>query len=83
VVAADAQAYVAAAARLASEAPATRSGRAAARARMAASPLCDIGHYVADLQDLFECMWRLHSEGDPRRVIRAGKAQCNREDKDS
>jgi predicted O-linked N-acetylglucosamine transferase (SPINDLY family) len=70
-VAADADGYVATAARLAAEAPAARAGRAAARARLAASAAGDIDAYVADLLALFERMWRAHRDGDASRMIRA------------
>jgi len=70
-VAADADAYVATAARLAAEAPAARAGRAAARARLAASAAGAIDAYVADLLALFERMWRVHCDGDASRMIRA------------
>jgi protein O-GlcNAc transferase len=56
-VAADEQAYVETATRLARECLDRRSGRLALRERMAASPLCDIEAYVGHMQGLFRRMW--------------------------
>jgi len=79
-VAADAQDYVAIAARLAAEAPAARAVRAAARAQLAASAAGAIDAYVADLLALFERMWRVHVEGDASRMIRAPSPMTPREE---
>ncbi len=71
-VAADEDGYVDAAVRLARDRVALRSGRAALRAQMMASPLCDIQAYVQHLQDLFGKMWEVHCDGDNTRIIRVG-----------
>jgi predicted O-linked N-acetylglucosamine transferase (SPINDLY family) len=75
-VAADAESYVAIAARLAADARAARPLRAAERARLAASPLGDITTWVADLEALFERMWQAFLDGDLRRVIHARAANA-------
>ena len=77
-VAADEAAYVDVACRLVLQVEEIRAGRAGLRARMAASPLCDIASYASDLQALMRRMWQAHCNGDPARVIRAeppGRAQ--------
>jgi predicted O-linked N-acetylglucosamine transferase (SPINDLY family) len=73
-VGADADAYVAAAVRLAHALPQVRSGRAALRASMAASPLSDVGRYVANFEALLHHMWALHCAGTGQRLIEAAPA---------
>jgi protein O-GlcNAc transferase len=68
-VAADQDGYVAAATALARNVVALRASRTQLRAQMAASPLCDIGAYVAHFEALLQRMWALHCEGDRRRLI--------------
>lgn len=62
--------YVAAAVRLAACVGELRVGRAALRARMAASPLCDIDAYVRHLEALVGAMWAAYCEGSAARLIR-------------
>lgn len=64
--------YVAAAVKLAAEISALRAGRAALRAQMAASPLCDIATYVRDFEALLLRMWQHYCAGEPERVIGLG-----------
>ncbi|MBI5439496.1 MAG: hypothetical protein HY936_11245 [Nitrosomonadales bacterium] len=61
--------YVATAARLAKTCRALRESRPFLRARMAESPLCDIGAYVAHMEALYGRMWAAYCEGSTRRVI--------------
>ena len=61
--------YVAIAQRLARDQAALRSERAALRAWMAASPLCDIDAYVRDFQSLLHRMWQNHQSGRADRAI--------------
>ncbi len=72
-VAADAADYVATASRLAGQVDALRANRGGLRRQMAASPLCDITTYVADLEALYRRMWVEYCEGrregSPLRVI--------------
>ena len=68
-VAADDDAYVAAVCQLAADLPALRQGRAALRASMAASPLCDIASYAGHFQALLQAMWARHCAGDPSRLL--------------
>jgi predicted O-linked N-acetylglucosamine transferase (SPINDLY family) len=56
-VAGDEDGYVAIAVALAGEATGLRAGRAGLRARMAASPLCDIDGYAAGFEALLRRMW--------------------------
>ncbi len=62
--------YVAIAARLAAAVPALRDGRPQLRAQMDASPLCDIGAYVAHLEALYARMWAAHCDQGPQDLIR-------------
>jgi len=62
-VAADETGYVASAARLAADVGSLRTGRAALRARMAASALCDIDGYARDFQALLHRMWDQYEFG--------------------
>jgi protein O-GlcNAc transferase len=73
-VADDEAGYVAAAVALASDCTALRQGRAALRAQMLASPLCDIERYVLDFQALLERMWRQHCDGGGPRLLVAEPA---------
>lgn len=59
-VAADESAYVQVAARLTGGAADLRQSRAALRAHMAASPLCDVESYVEGLQGLLRGIWKVH-----------------------
>ena len=61
--------YVAIAARLARGCAGLRNERAALRARMAASPICDIDGYVRDFQALLHRMWDHHVSGAAGRLI--------------
>lgn len=70
-VAADEAAYVAAAVALAGDSGALRLGRARLRARMAASPLCDIQAYVAHFEELLRRMWAAYRAGKGQRLIPA------------
>lgn len=70
-VADDEDAYVACAVRLAGQLPALRQGRAALRAQMAASPLCDIDAYVRHFETLLRRMWQAHCTGENRRLLAA------------
>jgi predicted O-linked N-acetylglucosamine transferase (SPINDLY family) len=56
-VAGDEDGYLAIAVALAGEAAGLREGRAGLRARMAASPLCDIDGYAAGFEALLRRMW--------------------------
>lgn len=73
-VADDEEAYVACALRLAEQVPALRLGRAALRAQMAASPLCDIDAYVRNLEALLRRLWQVHCNGEPVRLLEASPA---------
>ncbi len=68
-VAADDAEYVAIAAGLARDCVGLRNERAALRARMAASPICDIDGYVRDFQALLHRMWDHHVAGAADRLI--------------
>ena len=68
-VAQDEAGYLAAARALAGRVGDLRTGRAALRAQMSASPLCDINTYVRNFEALLRCMWERHCGGDQSRVI--------------
>ncbi len=68
-VAKDEDAYVAIAQRLAQQLSALRTGRAALRQKMAASPLCTIETYVRDFEALLREMWRVYCTNPGRRFI--------------
>ncbi|HRF73420.1 MAG TPA: glycosyltransferase, partial [Accumulibacter sp.] len=70
-VANDAADYVAIAQRLAGVCPHWRANRAALRARMAASPLTDIGTWVLQLEALYRRMWAAYRRGDGQRLLPA------------
>jgi predicted O-linked N-acetylglucosamine transferase (SPINDLY family) len=72
-VAADEEAYVAAAAALALDRARLRAQRAAFRAQMEASPLCDITRYVAHFEALLQRMWAVHCAGEQPSLIRLNK----------
>jgi predicted O-linked N-acetylglucosamine transferase (SPINDLY family) len=74
-VAADEAGYVAAAVALAGDRAALRQGRAALRAQMLASPLCDIDRYVLDFEALLQRMWRQHCHGGGSRLLAAETAR--------
>ncbi len=76
-VAADEAGYVAAAVALAGERVALRQGRAALRAQMQASPLCDIDRYVLDFEALLQRMWRQHGHGSGPRLLAAETARVS------
>jgi predicted O-linked N-acetylglucosamine transferase (SPINDLY family) len=61
--------YVAAAVALAQDVAHLRQGRAALRAQMAASPLCDIDSYVLAFETLLGRMWAQQGAGKGRRGI--------------
>jgi protein O-GlcNAc transferase len=63
--------YVAAAARLAEHCKLLRADRADLRARMAASPLCDIEAYVRQMESLYRRMWQMCCRGDRARLLAA------------
>lgn len=69
-----ADAYVAAAVALAQDVAHLRQGRAALRAQMAASPLCDISNYVLAFESLLERMWAQHGAGGTARLLPASPA---------
>lgn len=68
-IAADADDYVAQAAHLAETCPLWRPRRGELRARMQASPLCDIGAYVAGLEALYRRMWHAYCQGSRARLL--------------
>ena len=76
-VAADEAGYVAAAVALAQTLATLRAGRPALRARMLASPLCDIDAYVANFEVLLRRMWDQHRAGGSGRLL-AARAPTNR-----
>lgn len=61
--------YVAKAARVAEQCNFWRGNRPHLRARMSASPLCDINTYVHHLQGLYEKMWESYCDGGEQRLI--------------
>ena len=65
----DADAYVAAAVRLAQNLPAVRAGRASLRTQMSASALCDIASYVTHFEALLQKMWSVHCAKQGERLI--------------
>ncbi len=71
-VATDAAGYVNVAVALAGRIGDLRAARAHQRARMAASPLCDIGAYVQRFEKLLRRMWQSQCAREPQRVIHAG-----------
>ncbi|MBK7766249.1 MAG: hypothetical protein IPI44_09115 [Sulfuritalea sp.] len=73
-VASDAADYVAKASRLAGQVGALRADRPGLRQAMAASPLCAIEVYVADLEALYRRMWAVYCEGG-----RDGRSESSRE----
>jgi len=60
LVAADAEALVALAVRLAADLPALQAARLARRARVAASALTDAGGFAAAMAGAWRGMWRRH-----------------------
>jgi len=76
-VAADEAEYVARDQRLAGEVRSLRANRAGLRARMAASPLCDIKAYVVHLEALYGRMWAGYCAGEAPRVIRVAATDEN------
>jgi len=68
-VASDEDAYVATAARLATDPSALRHGRGDLRAQMLEPPLCEIDAYVKHLEALLRLMWVTYCEGGAQRVI--------------
>ncbi|MES2770629.1 MAG: hypothetical protein V4623_01395, partial [Pseudomonadota bacterium] len=68
-VAANELEYVQIAQNLAAQCVDLRTQRAALRAQMAASPLCDIKSYVTDFEELLRAMWASHCAADGRRLI--------------
>jgi protein O-GlcNAc transferase len=74
-VASDEAGYVAAAVRLAADCRNLRTRRAGLRARMAASPLCDIGTWVAQLEALYERMWAVYCSGSGQRLLPAATSR--------
>lgn len=68
-VADDEDGYVAAAVRLARDCTTVRAGRAQLRARMAASPLCDIQAYVGHFEALLQRMWQAYCADDKQRML--------------
>jgi predicted O-linked N-acetylglucosamine transferase (SPINDLY family) len=73
-IAQNADAYVAAAVALAQDVAPLRQGRAALRAQMAASPLCDIANYVVHFETLVERMWAQHGAGGTARLLPASRS---------
>jgi len=71
-VAPDEAAYVAAAVRMAGQVALLRRSRGALRARMMASPLCDIAGYVADFETLLRRMWGVYCSGETANMLLAG-----------
>ncbi len=74
-VAADEAGYVAAAVALAETLATLRTGRPALRARMLASPLCDIAAYVANFEALLRRMWGQRGDGGGGRLLGAEAAR--------
>ena len=72
-IASDAAAYVAIAARLASD-PQLRAGRSALRAHLNASPLCALERWVGALEALYARMWVAYAEDRPLRLLAAAAA---------
>jgi len=70
-VARDEADYVAIAARLAECRHEWRQGRAQLRARMAASPLCDIERWVTQLEALYRRMWTAYCSDSRPRLLAA------------
>ena len=70
-VAPDEEGYVAAAVRMAGQVSVLRRSRGALRARMQASPLCDIAGYTADFEALLRRMWRAYCGGAPAHMLPA------------
>ncbi len=70
-IGADADSFVLAAVQLAQQRATVRAGRAALRAKMATSPLCDIKCYVENMEALFLRMWTTYCDGGTERVIHA------------
>jgi protein O-GlcNAc transferase len=68
-VAASPEDYVKRAAALAKRVEALRGARAAMRAKMAASPLCEIEAYVRHLEALYERMWASYCSGGRTRLL--------------
>ena len=68
-VAADDDAYVAAAVALAGDTATLRGQRTQLRTQMAASPLCDITRYVAHFEALLQRMWAVYCAGKKPRLI--------------
>jgi protein O-GlcNAc transferase len=68
-VASDGAGYVATAARLAADCRDWRTRRAGLRARMAASPLCDIATWVTQLEALYDRMWAVYCSGSRQRLL--------------
>ncbi len=81
-VASDAAGYVAAAVRLAAECQDLRTRRAGLRARMAASPLCDIDTWVVQLEALYERMWAVYCSGSGQRLLPAATSRRPRHAED-
>ncbi|MEO5353376.1 MAG: TIGR03032 family protein [Magnetococcus sp. XQGC-1] len=73
-VAEDAEGYLRVAVALARDLPALRGGRAGLRARMSASPLCDIKGYVQDFENLLQRMWGVYCGGGRERLLSAGRS---------
>ena len=71
-VAPDEEAYIAAAVRMAGQVALLRPSRGALRARMMASPLCDIARYVADFETLLRRMWGVYCSGGTANMLLAG-----------
>lgn len=69
-VAANEDAYVAAAVALAVDCPQLRGQRVQLRAQMEASALCDIARYVAHFEALLQRMWVVHCAGEKSSLIR-------------
>ena len=68
-VASDEEGYVAAALRMAGQVSMLRRSRGMLRARMMASPLCDIAAYVADFEALLRRMWGAYCSGGTANVL--------------
>jgi len=81
-VASDAAGYMAAAVRLAAECRDWRTRRAGLRARMAASPLCDIDTWVVQLEALYERMWAVYCSGSGQRLLPAATSRRPRHAED-
>jgi len=76
-IGADTDGFVAAAVQLAQQRATVRAGRAALRAEMAASPLCDIESYVQHMEALFHQMWKTYCDNSTDRVITTYKSLSN------